>query len=140
MASNPYFLTIEKALNAYYEAGTWKAMLVTSGYTPDFDLHDFRDDAVANEVANGNGYTTGGETLAAPAVTFNTATNLFEVNFPQVVWNSASFSANGCIYYKELGTDAQDELAFFNDFGGTVTATNAAFTVNASYFRIDFPD
>lgn len=49
---------------------TVKVALVTSAYTPDAGTsgHDTWSDVSANEIANGNGYTTGGVTLASDAV------------------------------------------------------------------------
>ena len=41
-----------------------QAALISSAYAPDYDLHDFFDDASANEVA-GAGYTAGGLALAS---------------------------------------------------------------------------
>lgn len=141
MASGPYFLNLEKCLNNYYEAGTWFAMLMAS-YTENRDTHDFMDDVIAagTQVANGNGYTTGGKSVTTPTVVFTGATNLYTVTFPQVVWNTATFTAAFCIWYKEIGTNAQDEPGYVNDFGGNVTATNADFTVPASDFTLNFPD
>lgn len=138
MASGPYFKNLEKALKNYYESGTWYAMLL-SGYTEDRDTHDFMNDIVGSQVAAGNGYTSGGKVATAPTVAFNATTNLFTIAFPQVVWSSATISATHCVWYKELGTDAQDEPAYVNDFGATVTSTNADFTVPACNFTIDFP-
>src|SRR3954462_7564925 len=43
---------------------TIKIALVTNTYTPNTGTHDFFDD-ITNELASGNGYTTGGETLAS---------------------------------------------------------------------------
>ena len=137
MSSGPYLLTLEKALNAYFEAGTWYAMLL-SGYTENRDTHEFLSSARASEIANGDGYTTNGQVIV-PTVTLNTATNVLTVAFPQVVW-TGTISATHCLYYKELGTDSADELGFVNNFGGTVTSTNDDFTVPASNFTWDFPD
>jgi hypothetical protein len=51
-------------------SATVKLALVGSGYTPNsFDNgHDEWSDVSANEIANGNGYTTGGYTLLSDAV------------------------------------------------------------------------
>ncbi len=54
---------------------TIKVSLHTSSYTPNLDTHDYADD-LTNEVANGDGYTTGGATLASKAHTY-TAANSF---------------------------------------------------------------
>lgn len=53
-------------------AATVKMLLLTSSYTPDVTTatgHAVLADISANEIANGNGYTTGGVTLASLAVT-----------------------------------------------------------------------
>lgn len=139
MASGPYQQTLLKALQAYYQGGTWYAMLL-SGYTENRDAHDFKDDVVANEIAAGGGYTAGGLAVSAPTVSYNTTTNLFTVTFQQAQWPNATISATHCIWYKELGADSVDELGYVNNFGGTVTSTNANFTVPASNFTVDFPD
>lgn len=48
---------------------TIKCALVSSSYTPNQDTHDEWADVSANEIANGNGYTTGGYTLLSPVLT-----------------------------------------------------------------------
>lgn len=48
---------------------TVKIALVTSGYSPNQDTNDKWGDVSANEIANGNGYTTGGYTLLSPVLT-----------------------------------------------------------------------
>lgn len=50
---------------------TVKAALVSSSYTADTSVtgHDTWSDVSANELANGNGYSTGGVTLSSKAVT-----------------------------------------------------------------------
>jgi hypothetical protein len=52
-------------------SATVKIALVSSAYTPDTATtgDDLWADVSANELANGNGYTTGGATLASVAVT-----------------------------------------------------------------------
>lgn len=68
---------------------TIKAMLVQSGYTPDTDNngHDELAD-VTNEVANGNGYTTGGVALAGMSVAdFSTTGYKFSSN--AIAWTAS---------------------------------------------------
>jgi hypothetical protein len=138
MASGPYLRTLEKILDGYFGSGTWRAMLL-NGYTENRDTHEFLTSARSSEIANGNGYDTDGKALT-PTVGLNTTTNTLTITFPQVVWTTATISATHCLYYKELGTDSQDELGFVNNFGGTVTSTNDDFTVPAGNFTWDFPD
>lgn len=47
------------------DGNTIKAFLLTSSYTPNVNTDDVKADIDANEVANGNGYTTGGVTIVA---------------------------------------------------------------------------
>ena len=138
MASGPYMLTLEKVLENYFESGTFYGMLV-SGYTDNRDTHEFISSIRASEIAGGNGYTTNGK-VVVPTVTFTPATNVLTVTFPQLVWTTATISATGIVYYKELGSDGVDEPAFVNQFGSTITSTNDDFTVPASTFTWDFPD
>ena len=87
----------------------------------------------ANEVANGNGYTTGGVALASKAVTENSTSGVFDAADPQ--WTSATFTARGAlIYNKSLGdttSNARGAIAIL-DFGGD-------FSVSGGTFRIVFP-
>jgi hypothetical protein len=63
-----------KALNKEIDFDTdeIKVMLTETGYTPNLNTHDYKDD-VTNELANGNGYTTGGVTLAGKTITYTAA-------------------------------------------------------------------
>ena len=131
------FPALENALNAFYETGTWRGMLLNSSYTPAEDTHDFINDASANEVSAAN-YTAGGITLT-PTVAFNTTTNLFTVTFPQVQVASTTLTARYAAYYQDTGTPSTSRIGYVNDFEENVTATNGTFTANASTFTIDFP-
>jgi len=87
----------------------------------------------ANEVANGNGYTTGGVALASKAVTENSTSGVFDADDPQ--WTSATFTARGAlIYNKSLGdtTSNANGANAILDFGGD-------FSVSGGTFRIVFP-
>lgn len=70
---------------------TVKVQLCSSGYTPDATntgnsvLAD-----VTNEIANGNGYTTGGATLANDTV--STMTNGWKYDSDDVVWTASGGS------------------------------------------------
>lgn len=71
---------------------TVKLALVTSAYTPDATNvgHDLWADVSANEIANGNGYTTGGATLANDAV--STITNGWKYDSDDVTWTATGGS------------------------------------------------
>lgn len=73
------------------------------------------------EVANGNGYTTGGATLAGVTVA-TTTTNDATFDANDVTWSASggSISAVAAILYNSTDTNSPP-LAFI-DFGGTETA------------------
>jgi len=103
-------------------------------YTSSATLNATTDGYItANEVANGNGYTTGGEALASKAVTENSTSGVFDAADPQ--WTSATFTARGAlIYNKTLGdasSNARGAIAIL-DFGGD-------FSVSGGTFKIVFP-
>jgi hypothetical protein len=70
-------------------AATVKFALVTSSYTPDDDESgdDLWSHVSANEIANGNGYTTGGATVANDLVT--AITNGYKYSSDNVLWTAS---------------------------------------------------
>jgi len=78
----------------------------------------------ANEVANGNGYTTGGNTLTNNGV--NVASNIAYVDFANTTWSSASITSVGALIYK---SSANNEAVLVLDFGWTKTSTNGDFEI-----------
>ena len=117
--------------NIDFDTNTFKAMLVTSSYTPNKDSHDKRDD-VTNEVANGNGYTTAGETSTV-TVTKDNANDKVTIQFGAISWAASTITARGCVYYKSRGgADTADELVAYNDFGSDVSSSGGTFAVAAS--------
>lgn len=111
------------------DTDTIKVMLVTSSYAPNIDTHDKRDD-VTNEVANGNGYTTGGATLANKTVTVDNTNDRAIFDADNVVWATATITARGAVLYKARGgASSADELICYIDFGSDITSTAADFTL-----------
>lgn len=104
-------------------AGTLKAAIVKSTYTPDQNVHDFWDDVVAasNEVS-GTGYTAGGNACATPTWSGPTAGGVltFDASDP-ATWsqNAAGFS-NGrrVILYYDTGTASTSRLVGYTDAAG----------------------
>ena len=133
MASFIYNSCIEDLANNDIDFGadTFKLMLVTSSYAADKDTHDKRDD-VTNEVANGNGYTTGGDTTTC-TVTKDTANDKVVLSFSSVSWATSTITARGGVIYKSRGgASSADELIAYIDFGGDVSSTSATFSVGVS--------
>lgn len=99
----------------------------------------------SNEVANGNGYTTGGVALASKSVDENSTSGVFDADDPE--WTSATFTANGALIYNKTLGDASSNargaiavLAFGGDFtvaGGTFKIVFPAATASNAIVRID---
>tara|TARA_R100000541_G_scaffold10661_1_gene18663 strand:- start:1774 stop:2193 length:420 start_codon:yes stop_codon:yes gene_type:complete len=83
--------------------------------------------STTNEVANGNGYATGGVTLTSRTVGTSGTTAFFDAADPS--WTSATFTANGALIYNSSNSNkAIAVLAFGGDF-----------TVAGGTFQIVFP-
>lgn len=78
-----------------------------------------------NEVANGNGYTTGGATLSG--FTSGLADGVAYITFSDASWSNATITARGCLIYNS--SKSNKAVAAF-DFGGNITSTNGTFTVD----------
>lgn len=112
-----YGLTMEKIAeqvgnDVNYLTGTVKLALVLDTYTPDRDAHDFWNDVSANEVANGNGYTTGGETAAGKTITYDSASDQVRWDLTDITW---TFTASktwryGVLYIDTAGASSTDPL------------------------------
>jgi len=81
-----------------------------------------------NEVSSAGSSNYSRKDLASQAVVATTATT--SVDFADVTWSSATFSAAFAAIYND---DKSDKLCVVLDFGGTKTATNGDFTIS-------FPD
>lgn len=118
-----------------FDTDTFKVLLVTSSYSPNKDTHTKRSD-VTNEVANGNGYTTGGA-AATVTVTSDTANDRIDVSLGAASWSTATITAAAAVYYKSRGgASSADELVAYIDFGGNIVSTNGTFSLTASTLRI----
>lgn len=81
----------------------------------------------SDEVANGNGYTTGG--LALTSVTPVADGTSAVTTFLTASWSGASFTASGALIYN---TSASNAACAVISFGGNQTALNQT-------FQLDFP-
>lgn len=124
-----YGQMLVKALNKEISitADTIKIMLCTSAYVPNQDTHVYLS-SVTSEVANGNGYTTGGKALANKAVTYDSATNTIKIDADDVQWNNATMTARYAVIYDDTpATSATKPLLAYFDFGQDVSSTNGTF-------------
>jgi hypothetical protein len=76
------------------------------------------------EVANGNGYTTGGATLVNVTPVLSGSTAVFD--FGDAQWTSATFTARGAMIYN---TSKANRAVLILDFGSDQTVTNGTFSV-----------
>ena len=118
------------------DSDTIKIALYTSSATLNATTDTY---TTSNEVANGNGYTTGGVTLANASVIENGTSGCFDSDDPE--WTSATFTARGALIYNDTDGDrAIAVLDFGGDFsvaGGTFKIIFPAQTANTAIVRID---
>jgi hypothetical protein len=85
-------------------SSNFRLALVTSSWTPNNATNEVWADVSANEIANGNGYTTGGGTLTG--VTLNQTSGTVKFTSNAFVWTATGGSIpawrRGVVYY--LGT------------------------------------
>lgn len=123
------------------DAATWKLALSTTTFAPNRDTMDFYND-VTNELPTQDGYTSGGVTLASPAVTYDSASDQVRFDFADPSW---TFSANvtwryGNAYIDTAGASSTDPLMLLLDWGSSQTVSGVyTITIDpAGLFAVDF--
>lgn len=107
---------------------TIKVTLHTSTYVPNQDTHVFASD-LTNEVANGNGYTTGGVTLGTKSTAYDSASNTNRLIAAAASWTfTASKTARIAAIWKDTGAAATSPLLGYVDFGSDQTSSGT-FTI-----------
>ena len=123
-----------------WDTNTIKVSLHTSSYTPDRDADNYFDDATS-EVANGNGYTSGGQAITTPTVTFDTATDETRLDADDPAWPASSFTARTAVWYKvKGGASSADPLIGYLPFGSDVTVSSGTLTIacdSTGHFKLD---
>jgi hypothetical protein len=133
MASLNYDSCIDDVVrgNINFVSDTFKAMIVTSAYTPNKGTHTKRSD-VTNEVT-GTGYTAGGQTITA-TVTKDTTNHRIDITFSDPSWAGSTITGRALVVYKSRGGAASaDELVAYIDNGSDVSSTSGtwSFDINA---------
>lgn len=124
---NAFLKMLNKEID--WDSDTIKVSLHTSAYTPDQDAHDYAND-LTNEVANGNGYTTGGATLGSKTIDYTAGTNVVKLDAADTVWSASTITARYAVIYDSTpGSAATNPLLGYVDFGADVTSTNGNFTI-----------
>ncbi len=117
------------APNVDYLSDTIKVALFTSAHAPDQDADIYFDAAHGmTQVANGNGYTTGGATLANKSLAYDTGTNIIKFDADDVTWANATITARYAIIYDDTPASNKPMLGFV-DFGADVSSTADAFKI-----------
>lgn len=123
--------------NVDFSADTFKIRLMATGFTFDPDAHALWANVSASELANGNGYVTGGATLAGVTISEDDTNNRSDV-----AWNNAEWTASGGSIGPSPGaividdTHANDAVVGFIDFAADQTATDGGtFRVTTPTFR-----
>lgn len=121
------------------DAVSYKIALVTSSYTPNKDTHTSYVTHVTNEVANGNGYTTGGKPILI-SITRNDASSTIDFRFSDtggadVLWPASTITAAGAVIY----VTTTNQLVAYLDFGGSKSSSNATFSVSQTTIGFDNP-
>lgn len=114
------YLLATKAID--FANDTFKIMLMATGYIFNKDTHEKYADVSASELANGNGYTTGGATLSGVAVTEDDTDDRCEITWSNATWTASSGAIGptpGAIIYND--THADKPIVGYIDFGGDQT-------------------
>ena len=87
--------------------------------------------STSNEVTNSSGsaYSAGGKALTSPAVTGGSGVSTAFVDFANISWTSASFTANGALIYRQDGSAPTNDAVVVLAVGGDFTASNGTFTI-----------
>jgi hypothetical protein len=80
--------------------------------------------STTGEVANGGGYTTGGNTLVVSQVPTSSGTTAF-IDFADTTWSAATITARGALIYNSTDDTAVAAL----DFGSDKSSTAGDFTI-----------
>jgi len=106
-----------------FDTDTVKCALMASGFTFDKDAHATWADVSADELAEGNGYTSGGNTLTLSSIAEDDTNDRAEVTYNDTEWIASGGNIGptpGAILYDD--TTADDTVIGYIDFGGDKTA------------------
>ena len=110
------------AMTPHTASDVYKMALFTSAATLSKATTTY---AATNEVANGNGYVTGGATLVGFSPTLDADTAILDWS-TDPTWTTATITARGALIYNS--TRSNKAVAVL-DFGADITSTADTFTV-----------
>ena len=112
------------AMTPHAAGDVYKIALFTSSATLSKSTTSYT--GAANEVANGNGYTTGGKTLVGFNPVLDGDQGILDWS-TNPAWSAATFTARGALIYND--SHAGKQAIAVIDFGSDITATAGTFTV-----------
>jgi hypothetical protein len=104
-------------------ADTFKIALYTSSASLDAATTAY---TASNEVANGNGYTTAGNTLTISQAPTSTSTTAW-LDFADTTWSTSTITARGALIYND--TSSGDKAVAVLDFGSDKSSSSGDFTI-----------
>lgn len=114
---------LQEILEGVHEdTDTYKIALYTNAATLDKNTTAYSG---TDEVPNGSGYTTGGETLSGFAASIDG--DAAKIVFDDVSWPAASFTARGALIYNSTKAN---RAVCVKDFGSDKTVSGGTFTVD----------
>lgn len=130
VSAKVYYAAVTSLANEEIDWGTdtIKCALFTSSLSITQATDQYFDAApyTTNQVANGNGYTTGGETLTTKTEAF--VSNVKQFDADNVVWSTSTITARYAIVYSD--TPASNKpLICYVDFGQDVSSSGGNFTI-----------
>jgi len=134
-ASAMYGLTLEKIFRKTQtddlesETAVW-CLMVLDAEAPNFETHDFVAD-IAQEVADGSGYTDGGKALTTTELTVGApAAGQIKYATANPAWTTSTITnAMAAVHYFTTGSTATAQLIFLSDFVTAATSSNGTFTI-----------
>lgn len=128
------------------DGDSWRAVLVTSSYTPDVTDTAWSDIST-NEVAAGGNYSTHGASIT---LSVSESTGTITVDATDVSWSTATITAKYLVIVRDAdangaiaSTDVPLCYVDLDDTGGSVSSVSANFdvTINAAgILTINIPD
>jgi len=133
------YLLLKKVCD--FSTDVFKIRAMASGFVFNKDTHTVWADVSASELANGNGYVTGGNTLSGVAVTKDDT-----LDRGRAVWANTSWTAAGgtigpspgaIIIDDTVAAPVVDPIVGYIDFGGEKTQSDGGvFTIASPEVRI----
>jgi hypothetical protein len=121
-----------------FENDAFKCCLMNTTFSFDKDTHHYYSNIAGDELANGNGYTTGGQTLTGVTVTENDSADRCDVAWNNPTWTASGGSIGGSCYaivYDDTVTEKP--IVGCIDFDSTQTAaTGENFLISTVAFRL----